>query len=93
MLYHCSEDQARSLLTNDRTSTGDPTCGNILNSVGTMEFNQSNDQLSVTFRNMVSKRRALHCIEGRCKVFILHDAAVDFIHVVIGHSKTNSDPV
>ncbi|KAB7505902.1 Signal transducer and activator of transcription 5B [Armadillidium nasatum] len=46
-----SECQAQSLLQTDSTMKNDAS-GEILNNTGTMEYNQSNRQLSVTFRNM-----------------------------------------
>ena len=50
-----SEEQARSLLKNDKNVKNE-TSGDILNNMGTMEYHQANGQLAVTFRNMQLKR-------------------------------------
>ncbi|XP_054716983.1 signal transducer and activator of transcription 5B-like [Uloborus diversus] len=46
-----SEVQAIALLKNDKVGPGEAS-GEILNNIGTMEYQQSNRQLSVSFRNM-----------------------------------------
>ena len=50
-----SEEQARSLLKNDKNVKNESS-GDILNNTGTMEYHQANGQLAVTFRNMVRLR-------------------------------------
>ena len=47
-----SESQAKDLLRNDMKARDD-TSGDILNNSGTMEYQQSNGQLSISFKNMV----------------------------------------
>lgn len=58
MLFVFSEYQAKSLLRSDMKAKGE-TSGEILNNVGTMEYNQGTGQLNIHFRNMVSKRFCL----------------------------------
>ncbi|GFN89650.1 signal transducer and activator of transcription [Plakobranchus ocellatus] len=50
-----SESQAKDLLRNE-VKTKDDTSGDILNNSGTMEYQQTNGQLSVNFRNMQLKK-------------------------------------
>ncbi|KAK2166934.1 hypothetical protein LSH36_33g03003 [Paralvinella palmiformis] len=50
-----SEEQARSLLRSERDVRKESS-GDILNNVGTMEYNQANGQLAVSFRNMTLKK-------------------------------------
>ena len=46
-----SEQQANTLLKNDKMAKGDAS-GEILNNTGTMEYQKATRQLSVSFRNM-----------------------------------------
>lgn len=50
-----SENQAKDLLRNDMKARDD-TSGDILNNTGTMEYQQSNGQLSIAFKNMNLKK-------------------------------------
>ncbi|KAH9498194.1 Signal transducer and activator of transcription 5B [Bulinus truncatus] len=50
-----SENQAKDLLRNDVKAKND-TSGDILNNTGTMEYQTSNGQLSISFRNMQLKK-------------------------------------
>ncbi|RUS70066.1 hypothetical protein EGW08_022172 [Elysia chlorotica] len=50
-----SENQAKDLLRNDMKARDD-TSGDILNNSGTMEYQQSNGQLSISFKNMQLKK-------------------------------------
>ena len=52
LICYFSEEQARSLLRSERDVRKESS-GDILNNVGTMEYNQANGQLAVSFRNMV----------------------------------------
>ncbi|GFS14650.1 signal transducer and activator of transcription, partial [Elysia marginata] len=50
-----SESQAKDLLRNDMKARDDAS-GDILNNLGTMEYQQSNGQLSISFKNMQLKK-------------------------------------
>ncbi|CAH1775759.1 unnamed protein product [Owenia fusiformis] len=50
-----NEEQAKALLRNDSNISGENS-GEILNSQGTMEYNQATQQLSIAFRNMSLRR-------------------------------------
>ncbi|XP_030746421.1 signal transducer and activator of transcription 5B-like isoform X3 [Sitophilus oryzae] len=51
-----SESQANLLLKNDKLIKGGDSSGEILNNTGTMEYQQTTRQLSVSFRNMQLKK-------------------------------------
>ncbi|CAG9767639.1 unnamed protein product [Ceutorhynchus assimilis] len=51
-----SESQANLLLKNDKLLKGGDSSGEILNNTGTMEYQQTTRQLSVSFRNMQLKK-------------------------------------
>ncbi|XP_050310065.1 signal transducer and activator of transcription 5B isoform X2 [Anthonomus grandis grandis] len=51
-----SETQANLLLKNDKLGKNNDSSGEILNSTGTMEYQQTTRQLSVSFRNMQLKK-------------------------------------
>lgn len=51
-----SESQANVLLKNDKLGKAGDTSGEILNNSGTMEYQQTTRQLSVSFRNMQLKK-------------------------------------